>query len=113
MKLLLIVLNKEELLDDLIQAFLEVDVRGATVLDSVGMGRILSHDIPIFAGLKGLLSGNRPHNKTLLTVVEDAQVASVVQVFEEVVGPVSQPGHGLVIALPVVEIYGMGLRGPV
>ena len=112
MKLLLIVLNKEELLDDLIQAFLEVDVRGATIVDSVGMGRILSHDIPIFAGLKGLLSGNRPHNKTILTVVQDEQVEPVVRVFEEVVGPVAEAGNGLLVALPIDAIYGMGQRGP-
>lgn len=113
MKLLLIVLNKEELLDDLIQAFLEVDVRGATIVDSVGMGRILSHDIPIFAGLKGLLSGNRPHNKTILTVVQDEQVEPIVRVFEEVVGPVKEPGNGLLVALPIASVYGMGHRGPI
>jgi nitrogen regulatory protein PII len=113
MKLLVVILNREELLDDLILAFLEVEIRGATILDSVGMGRILSHDIPILAGMKGLSTGSFPRNRTVLTVVQDQQVAAVVRVFEEVVGPVSQPGNGLILALPIGEIYGMGKNGAV
>jgi len=110
MKLLVIVLNKEEFLDDFVQALLEVDVRGATILDSVGMGRILTQDIPIFAGLKGLLTGNRPHNKTILTAVTDEQEPKVVTVFEQVVGPLDQPGNGLILALPLASVHGMGHR---
>jgi nitrogen regulatory protein P-II 1 len=108
MRLLLIVLNKEELLDDFVQGLLEADVRGATILDSVGMGRILSQDLPIFAGLKGLLSGNRPHNKTILTAVNEDQEEKVAEVFREIVGPFNEPGNGLIISLPVHKIYGMG-----
>lgn len=110
MKLLVIVLNKEEYLDDFIQALLEVDVRGATILDSVGMGRILTQDIPLFAGLKGLLTGNRPHNKTILTAVTDEQEDKVVAMFEETVGPLDQPGNGLILALPLAAVHGMGHR---
>ncbi len=108
MKLLIIILNKEEYLDELIQAMLEVDVRGATILDSVGMGRILAQDIPIFAGLKGLLTGNRPHNKTILTAVDEEQEAKIVTVFEQVVGPLSEAGNGLILALPISAVHGMG-----
>lgn len=107
-RLLLIVLNKEELLDDFVQGLLEVDVSGATIVDSVGMGRILAQDLPIFAGLKGLLSGNRPHNKTILTAVDEAQEPKVVKLFEEIVGPLSKPGNGLILAIPLLSFYGMG-----
>ena len=110
MKLLIIILNKEECLDDLVQAMVEVDIRGATILDSVGMGRVLSQDIPIFAGLKGLLSGNRPHNKTLITAVEDEIEEKMVTIFEQVVGPFSEPGNGLILALPISGVHGMGHR---
>jgi nitrogen regulatory protein P-II 1 len=110
MKLLLIVLNKEEFLDELMQGLLEVDVRGATILDSVGMGRVLSQDIPIFAGLKGLLSGNRPHNKTIITAVEELQEPRVVAVFEQIVGPLNEPGNGLILSLPITKVYGMGQK---
>ena len=48
MKLIVIILNNTEHLEDLLTAFLEIGVTGSTVIDSVGMGRILSHDVPIF-----------------------------------------------------------------
>ena len=50
MKLVITFLNHPEDLDDVLAGFLEIGVTGATVIDSVGMGQILSHDVPIFAG---------------------------------------------------------------
>jgi nitrogen regulatory protein P-II 1 len=109
-KLLIIILNKDELLDDLIQGLLEVDIRGATILDSVGMGHILAQEIPIFAGLKGLMSGNRPHNKTILTAIRDDQESKVVAMFEQVIGPLSEPGNGLIMAIALASIHGVSLN---
>ena len=60
MKLVVIVLNNTEYLDDLLTAFLEIGVSGSTVIDSVGMGRILSHDVPVFAGLSSAFPGTGP-----------------------------------------------------
>jgi len=71
MKLVVIVLNNTEHLEDLLTAFLEIGVSGSTVIDSVGMGRILSHDVPIFAGLRSTFPGTSPVNKTILTVTSD------------------------------------------
>ena len=52
MKLIIFVLNQEERLEEILEAFLELGINGATILDSIGMGRILAHDIPIFAGFQ-------------------------------------------------------------
>lgn len=71
MQLFVMVLNKEELLEDVLTLFVEIGVSGATIIDSVGMGRILAQNIPIFTGFKDLLQGNRPHNKTIFAVVSD------------------------------------------
>jgi len=60
MKLVVIVINNTEHLEDLLTAFLEIGVSGSTVIDSVGMGRILSHDVPIFAGLRSAFPATRP-----------------------------------------------------
>lgn len=71
MKLFFLVLNAEEYLEEILTLFLELGVPGATLIDSVGMGHILAHDIPIFAGLRTMLSGNRPYNKTIFSVMND------------------------------------------
>ena len=57
MHLLLAVINEPERVDDIIAGFFEIGLRGATVISSEGMGNILSHDIPIFAGLQTLIRG--------------------------------------------------------
>ena len=107
MQLLVFVLNQEEYLDEILSAFVEVGVKGATVIDSVGMGRILAHDIPIFAGLRHLLEGNRPYNKTIFAVVEDGKVDEVIAVIEDICGSLDKPGSGLLFTLPVSKVKGL------
>ena len=108
MKLVLIVLNKTEHLEDLLTAFLEIGVSGSTVIDSVGMGRILSHDVPIFAGLRSTFPGTSPVNKTILTVTPDELVDDVLTVIEDVCGTFEESGTGLVFVLPVDTVRGIG-----
>ena len=107
MKLLVFILNKEEYLEEILEAFLELNIQGATILDSVGMGSILAQDIPIFAGFKQLLQGSRPANKTILTVIPDNLVQPAVQAIEQVVGSLDEPGNGLIFVLNIDRFYGV------
>jgi nitrogen regulatory protein P-II 1 len=43
MKLLVFVLNNEEYLEKVLEAYVEAGVAGATILDSEGMGRFLAY----------------------------------------------------------------------
>ena len=107
MKLLVFILNKEEHLEEILETFLELNIKGATILDSVGMGSIMARDIPIFAGFKSLLQGSRPANKTILTVIPENLVDSAVKAIEQVVGSLEDPGNGLLFVLNVEQIYGI------
>ncbi len=107
MKLLVFILNKEEHLEEILEAFLELNIKGATILDSVGMGSILAQDIPIFAGFKKLLQGSRPANKTILTVIPDLQVKPAVKAIEQIVGSLEEPGNGLLFVLEVDQLFGL------
>jgi len=108
MKLIIIVLNRIRLLEDLLSALLEIGVSGATVIDSVGMGRILSHDVPIFAGLRSAFPGTSPTNKTVFVLTEEVMVDDVLAVVDDVCGDLSEPGAGLVFVMPVELARGMG-----
>ena len=108
MKLVVIVLNKTEHLEDLLTAFLEIGVSGATVIDGVGMGRVLSHDVPIFAGLRSAFPGTSPLNKTVFVVTEDDLVDDILTVIDDVCGTFEKPGTGLVFVLPVDGVRGIG-----
>ncbi len=102
MKLLVFVLNKEELLEEVLEAYVEAGIDGATLLDSEGMGRFLAYEVPLFAGFKQFMKGNKPYNKTLLSVVpEDAAVERVRALVDEVVGGLENPGTGIMFTLPV------------
>jgi nitrogen regulatory protein P-II 1 len=107
MKLLVFILNKEEHLEEILEAFLELNIKGATIMDSVGMGSILAQDIPIFAGFKNLLQGSRPANKTILTVIPNRQVQPAVKAIEQIVGSLEEPGNGLLFVLEVDQIFGL------
>ncbi len=110
MKLIVIFLNKIEYLEDLMAAFLEIGVSGATVLNSVGMGRIISHNIPIFAGLQDTFVGSSPGNKTIFTVVKEDMVPQIADVVQEVCGDFKEPDSGIMISLPIENVFGLNVE---
>ena len=57
MKLLILILNKVEKLEEVLEGFLEIGITGATVIESSGMGHILSEEVPIFVGLRFMFAG--------------------------------------------------------
>jgi len=69
-KLLVFVLNNEDFLEEVMEAYVEVGISGATLIDSEGMGRFLTYEIPLFAGFKEFMKGNKPYNKTIIAVVQ-------------------------------------------
>jgi len=107
MKLVIFVLNKEEYLDEILEAFVEMDIHGATVLDSIGMGRILAHDIPIFAGFQNLLHESRPGNKTIFTVINDDKFTLLRREIEHILGDLDEPGNGILLCLAVDYVKGL------
>ena len=49
MQLLVAVINHEECVEEIVAGFVEIGITGATIVESRGMGRVLSRDVPIFA----------------------------------------------------------------
>jgi nitrogen regulatory protein P-II 1 len=81
---------------------IEAGVTGATIIDSEGMGRFLTYEVPLFAGFKEFMKGNKPYNKTILSVVRnDAIVEKVKSLLDDVVGGLENPGTGIMFTLPV------------
>ncbi len=102
MKLVVFVLNKEELLERVLEAYVEAGVDGATILDSEGMGRFLTYEVPLFADFKQFMKGNKPYNKTILSVVDDpAAVPRLYAILDEVTGGLATPGTGIFFTVPV------------
>src|SRR6056297_3053083 len=102
MKLLVFVLNNEEFLEEILEAYIEAGVTGATIIDSEGMGRFLTYEVPLFAGFKEFMKGNKPYNKTIFSVIKDETlIPKLHELLTEVCGDLEDPGTGVLFTLPV------------
>ena len=109
MKLLVFVLNNEEFLEEVLEAYVEAGVTGATILDSEGMGRFLAYEVPLFAGFKEFMKGNKPYNKTILSVVKDmSTVERVRMLVDPLIGGLDNGGTGIMFTVPVDWVSGLG-----
>lgn len=108
MKLVVFVLNREELLEQVLEAYVEAGIDGATILDSEGMGRFLTYEVPLFAHLKSFMKGNKPYNKTILSIVRDeAAIERLKAILDEVTGGLDEPGTGILFGVPVDFAWGL------
>ena len=97
-----IILNKEEYVDDLLSVMMELEITGATILDGVGMERVLANDVPIFAGLIQSMAGSRPYNKNIIALLKDKNTLTrLIGVLKEIGIDFKEPGVGGIFALPV------------
>ena len=107
MRLLVAVINDPEKLDDVLAGFIEIGITGATVVNTEGMGHVLAHDIPIFAGLQTLISGSRPQNRLVLSVIRAGQTSEAIALLQDVCGNLESPATGIAFTIPVDEVHGL------
>ncbi|CAN5644457.1 hypothetical protein BH23GEM10_BH23GEM10_14620 [soil metagenome] len=113
MQLLIAVINQEEKLDQVLAGFIELGITGATVVRSEGMGRMLSQDIPIFAGLQSMLSQARPQNQMVFSVIRDDDVVDgAIELLQRICGDLNDPATGIVFTLPVNNVVGLAPQLP-
>lgn len=106
LKLLFFVLNKTEKLDDVLTEFSRRNIKGATVLESAGMARLLSHkhdedEIPFLGSLRTFLNPEREKSKTIFTVIREDQLEEAVSAIESVVGDLSCRDAGVIFSVPI------------
>lgn len=116
MKVLFLVLNKTEKLDELLMEFVKRNINGATVVDSAGMARILcnKHDndeIPFLGSIRAFLYPEREKSNLILTVIEDNQLEGTVEAIESVVGDLSKKDTGIVFSVPIDFVKGIYKSG--
>lgn len=116
MRLILFVLHDPERLRELLDAWKEAGVSGATVLFSTGLGRLdhsatLSDDLPLMPSLEDFLPSIDRLSRTIFSLVDDEKVVqAVIAATERVVGDLSKPDRGVLMVLPVEQAR--GLRPP-
>jgi predicted transcriptional regulator len=111
MQLLVLVLNKVDSLEDILKGFIKAEIKGATILDSVGMARVLTHDntddLPLFGSLRMVLNENRPFNKTIFVVLKEEKVPDAIKAIKDVLGDLSKPDLGVLFTIPLSYTEGI------
>jgi len=108
MKLLIAVINDTDRIEEVLTRFLEIGVSGATIVDSEGMGHVLSQEPPAFAGLQSLLARSRPRNTTLFSAIRDDEtVEKALAALEEVCGSFDDPATGVAFTVPLDRAVGI------
>ncbi len=106
MKLLFIVLNSTDQLEEVLEGLVEVGVPGATVVDSVGMGHILE-EVPLFAGMKDTFRSAKTHNKVIFAVIGDGQAAETLAMLENVLACSQEKHKGIAFTMPIDAAIGV------
>lgn len=108
MELMLIVLNKVDLLNELLTAFMDNELSGATVLDSSGMGHIISSQFPMFSMFAELEEEQAENSKTILKVVKTLEEREkAISIVESITGDLAGPDSAIIISLPVSYTKGI------
>lgn len=115
MDVLFVVLNKTEYLDDILDAFVDIGITGATIIDSQGMGSAMTDvndtDEPFYGVLKSMLDDSRPYNKTIFTVVKDEKLLEkAVNTVQDILGDIYEPGIGIMFTMPLGNTYGISWK---
>ncbi len=101
---LMYVLDDPDKLDAVLDAWREVGVGGVTIIESSGIYRrqLAGKHIPMRFGFERLMERAERGNYTLLTFVPDEDtVARCADAVEHVVGDLTQPNTGILVAWPL------------
>jgi len=110
MQFMVLVLNKVEVLDTLLEKLMERGICGATILNSTGMVRELARnneDLPFFGSLRMLIDPDRKESKTIFMALRDEKAEEAKEIIRQVVGDLSKPDTAVIFALPVLSAEGV------
>jgi nitrogen regulatory protein P-II 1 len=108
MTLLIFICNQPDMLEEVLEGFVEVGITGATVIDTVGMGQILSSEVPIFAGFRSMFRGASTVNKTIFSVIDEREkVRDALDIIDEILGGLNDPGKGIAFTVPIENVRGL------
>lgn len=100
--MLLIFLYREDLLDEVLEALIELEIVDACVLRATAMERILAEDVPIFSGLLQTLGDSHDRVDVILAPFADRdQVPALFRLLRANGADLADPSIGRLHLLPV------------
>jgi nitrogen regulatory protein PII len=109
----ILVVHDVEKFEDVINAWRDAGVSGATILPSLGVAsmdreRALREDLPLMPLISNLFAEDEVLNRTLFSIVEGKDLVDrVVQSTQSILGDLNSPNNGVMAILPVEQAFGL------
>ncbi len=111
MKLLILILKKEELLDRILGILVETGFHDVSILDGENHEAFMFESNPVIASFRDLFSRQPPYNRTLLCPApEPTMIADFVNICTKEGIPLQDPEIGLLLSLPCTIYTGSNLK---
>lgn len=109
MQVVCVVLNKTELLKELLTNLKLIGVNGGTIFDSQGMISYLhdSNEGQLLDSIIHLLDQIRQDSKTMFFIVKDEQLDSIFDTIDKTLGGIDNHHTGIAFSMPVGRVYGI------
>lgn len=103
MQLVIIVLNKIEVLDKMLKKFGDANIPGATILDSKGMAMELGEidELRFLGSLRMVLNPAHHESRTIFLVVDEEKIPTISEILNDVTGGLDKPDTGVMFSVPV------------
>lgn len=103
----LFILDDPSLLEDVLKAWKDGGIGGATIIESTGLYRLQRKVIPM-RYLYSDRTASEKENVTLIAIVDDeAMTQKCLQLTESVVGDLNEPNSGVFAAWPLSLVKGL------
>ena len=105
----MLVLNREECLEPILEEMLEKGIGGATILESTGMMRVLNDDqnvdLPML--IRHFYNPERKTSKTMIALIRDEQLPVLMKIINVKTGGLNKPNTGIAFAVPTTFVEGL------
>ena len=111
MYLLVSILEQTKLLSDIMAGFADAGIKGSTVINATGMGRILMQtkaSLQLSDHINKVITDLESANNIVLTVIKDKDTLDkAIETIKSFCGDLCEPGKGILFALPLEIVEGL------
>lgn len=108
---LFIILSDSDQTERVLEILLKCGMRGATIVETMGMGKVLAENMPIFGSLRALLPERHESSQTIFTVSKyPEKVDKAMEMISSEFNEFKEPCSGMMFVMPVVKAVGFGQK---
>ena len=107
MYLLIIILHKDEWLEDVLSCLIEIGIEDAIILEGESLEKVLAKKVPLFAGIKFNLKG-KDYSKIILAISDFKGVGrEITEILKPIGLNFEEEGTGRILTLKLDSIIGI------